>query len=166
MDVNGDGQDDLVYLAFRTPADGIQVNTWFSNGDGSWRLVPRNVLSGQAFFENRFNVANLGARLMSTGTASIDLVHLDQTAGALSIRTLISNGDGTWLEPIVDEPLDPWTASDTLNWRFADANGDGKGDLIYFEYLKPGIRIYTLLSQGNGAWVQARSSPVEVWKNV
>src|SRR5262249_52788016 len=33
VDADGDGLDDLVYLTYLAAGEGIQVSTWFSNGD-------------------------------------------------------------------------------------------------------------------------------------
>ncbi len=159
MDVDADGRDDLVYLLYLTPADGIQVNTWFSNGDGTWRFTSQRVLKGLP--ETERDTTNWRSMDVN-GDGRLDLVKVSHDGLSLQVRTLLSNGDGTWTEK-VQELLVDGNLTASKGWRPADVNGDGKADLVYVDYLKPGVRVQTLLSKGDGTWQQARHSPYTEW---
>src|SRR5205814_564814 len=40
-----------------------------------------------------------------------------------------------------------------------DVNGDGRSDLVDVYYLNPGLRIHTLLSNGDGTWTPVMNDP-------
>jgi RHS repeat-associated protein len=178
MDVNGDGRTDLVAVWFFgnttsiPPTGGVYVETMLSNGDGTWSQQP---IRGP--FSPKLSPLEIfpGLRLQDTqswramdvdGDGRADLVRIGSTKGATQVSTLLATGDANWTPKTywsLNGQADGWddvrAAGDTVNWRVADANGDGKADLVHVGRTANGVRVHTLLSQGNGSWVTRWDDP-------
>jgi RHS repeat-associated protein len=156
MDVNGDGRDDLVYISFLSLAQGLRVSTWFSNGDGTYEFISQNVFPSFGLPEAARNTP--AWRPMDiNGDGKMDLVYASQHE--ISVRTLISIGDGTWQQAQESWTNQSWvTTATSLNWYSADVDGDGKTDLVNLGNLNPGVHVHTLLSRGDGSWSGAYSN--------
>jgi RHS repeat-associated protein len=178
MDVNGDGRTDLVAMWFMgntfsfPPTGGVFVQTVLSNGDGTWSQQP---LRGP--FSPKLSPFELfpGLRLQDTqswramdvdGDGRADLVRVGSTKGATQVTTLLATGDANWtpktywnLNGMAAGWDDMPAVSDAVNWRVADTNGDGKADLVHVGRTANGVRVHTLLSQGNGDWITRWDDP-------
>jgi RHS repeat-associated protein len=179
MDVDADGRDDLVYLAYITPAEGIQVGVWFSRGDGTWRFTSQQVLVGEpeSFRDTlswRPMDVNRDGRMDLVRIGAVRDASISNAVQSLHVSTLLSNGDGTWVDGrsttihwLNTEVLEPrgYPSSDVLNWRPADVNGDGRADLVYVTYLRPGVRVHALLSGEDGGWHRGRTTSTRAWHN-
>jgi RHS repeat-associated protein len=151
-DVNGDGRDDLIYPSMWPLPSGMQMNTWLSNGNGTWKMTIQPVFSGPLYRLEPTERNMLNWRPLDVnGDGQADMVFISQWSRGLLIRMLLSTGDGKWIERF-DIPAQRWAKTDILNWRPADVNGDGRGDLIYLEDFQGGIKIHTSFSNGDGTW--------------
>lgn len=170
-DVDADGDTDLVHV-FSTgltdlvkPDRAIRVHTMRSNGDGSWTPIAKDPWSG-------FGTADTAnwKPLDVNGDGRGDLVHLDGTRRRVLVRTLLSNGDGTW-ERRFDVPVTGVDASDTRGWRPADVNADGGTDLVHLALDGGDLQALVLLSNGDGqftarsgmAWPGFRRADTRRW---
>lgn len=77
------------------------------------------------------------------GDGRMDLVHLKDNAGAVSVWT--SNGDGTFS---VSSFVSPDTSLTTGSWQVLDLNGDGHSDLLHLRNDSGGVSAW--LSDGAG----------------
>ena len=79
-DVNGNGKTDLIHRH-----DG-GVNTWLSNGDGTWDITGHQPWPGYAYSNGDWLAADVN------GNGKTDLIHRHDGG----VNTWLSNGDGTW----------------------------------------------------------------------
>lgn len=177
MDVNGDGKADLVYISWKasgvfTQPGGVFVSSLLSNGDGSWSNQP-----AQGPFAPTLGPLDVfpGGRLQDTqswmvmdvdGDGRQDLVRVGVTKFATEIATLFSRGSNSWVLKnflTLNAGQGGWddlgVVADIINWRASDQNGDGMADLIHIGRTSTGIRIHTLVSQGNGDWSTVWQEP-------
>jgi RHS repeat-associated protein len=161
-DVNADGKDDLTYLDYRTtgsvaaPVQEIQVGTWLStSGSDEWEYKPSSVFVGLS--ERHRNTLNWRVvDINGDGRSDLTSIDRDENTGSLATWTLLSKGDGTWTQShhqLAGMTPDQW------NWRPADANRDGKTDLVHLTVTDTEIRLHTFLSNGDGSWTPASASP-------
>jgi len=135
-DFNHDGKTDLLHIW----SGG--VNTWLSNGDGTYTVTNPYLPSGYSMTSTSsidFKVGDFN------GDGKTDLVHL--WAGGMN--TWLSNGDGTYA---VTNPYLPsgysMTSTSSIDWKIGDFNGDGKTDFLHL--WTGGAN--TWLSNGNGTY--------------
>jgi hypothetical protein len=130
-DLNGDGAPDLVVVNH----DSGDLSILFGRGDGTFAPEQR-VAATTAPFALAVGDVN--------GDRAPDLVVLDSTGGPVRGVVLPGRGDGTFAPPIpLALPPDTDFAVGTL--RLADANGDGKPDILFSDN-KSG----TVLLSGHG----------------
>jgi RHS repeat-associated protein len=140
-DVNGDGQDDFMYAGGKFSEDmqltHFQVQLAPNASEGTHRWRPGDV----------------------NGDGRQDLIYPQYTRAGIRVHTLLRRRDGSWdhkSEPVMAFMYNP-VARD---WLVADVGSveggpDGRADLVYVHYYDDngtGIRLYTLLSQGDGTW--------------
>ena len=129
-DIDGDGDGDLVHVwstdvtQLNAPDRDIRVHVIRSNGDGGWTTLGQDDDAWRGFG----STDTRNWQLMDVnGDGRTDLVHL-AGSNRLLIRTLLSNGDGTWARRLSGPPgVD---AADTRGWQVASINADGKADLV------------------------------------
>jgi RHS repeat-associated protein len=160
MDVDGDGRTDLVHLY---PAgQNLRISTLLSNGDGNWSPLEPSQVPGVPTMMEPTTVGTLSWQQADVnGDGRMDLVRLMPLgkAGAL-VLSLLSGGDGiTWRrerQPISGSFL----ATDLRRWLPADANGDGKTDLVRVDQTATELDVHSLLSMGNGSWTAKKQPDV------
>ena len=132
-DVNADGRDDLIHLCCADYA-----HLWLSDGDGTFTVVVWRPWKGYRIQLGGWTTSDVN------GDGRIDLVHL---CCPDYLHVWFSNGNGTFSTKVYR----PWPnyALHLGRWLTADANGDGKGDLIH---LCCGDYAYTWLSRGDGGY--------------
>jgi RHS repeat-associated protein len=169
MDVNGDGRADLVRVD--RSGSGLKVQTLFATGDGGWRLASSQVPAADSTWSGIPVSDTSNWRGMDVnGDGQADLVHIAVTSGRLQVHTLLSDGDGGWIQqawPAAgDQAAGSLTAADadllgdTTRWLVADTNGDGRADLVHVRQTPAGLRVDSLLAEGDGGW--ARQQPAVV----
>ena len=173
MDVNGDGQTDLVALMNDVrPAptgDDLRIHTLLAQGNENAPFAQVSEKAPSA--ELGSNTASWRAMDVN-GDGRADLVKVDRDGDGEKVETLFATGNGDWRPSITPTPAgsDTWTgipASDTSSWRAVDVNGDGKADLVHLavkpaeKAVNPGekdtparLQLHTLLSDGDGSWTQ------------
>ena len=151
-DVNGDGNADLVTVAYRNP--GLRVNTLLSNGDGTFAPRSEDLWDGYGVDDTaNWKLGDLN------GDGKTDLVNAFYLPGkGMYVLTFLSKGDGTWT-PGGELSWPHYGVNDSRNWQVADVDGNGKDDLVDVLYLAPGLRIHTLLSNGNGTFAIRADDP-------
>ena len=169
-DVNGDGRVDLVHL--QPTSTSVRVTTLIALGDGEWRLVsdavadpatlPAGVTSGRTS-PARFYPADVN------GDGATDFVRQLVSPTAVYIQTLFSTGRGHWISravaPALPASLLPGTDFGTLGWFVADANGDGRADLVRLDRDGHTVRATIALAHGADDWTieqPALGSPAKV----
>ena len=161
MDVNGDGKDDLVLVETVSAPGGIRhtrVRVLRSLGNGTWSA---ETSSGVRLLDAQDSAMWRTADVDGDGRA--DLVHLRFLNPGLTVRVLFAAGPGQWrpaedrLGTDLPEGAD-W--GDTLTWRPADLNSDGKTDLVHPYHSDQGLTIHALLSNGDGSWTPRRDLPL------
>ena len=144
-DVSGDGRDDLVYVSHLD--HNVQIQTVLSNSTGSvtkeidldlpeaqWQLGDVNGDGRNDLIYVNYEVTcHHGTVGGSKGFLGRTCFKVSSSSG-IRVYTLISKGDGSWRSPTVNpsptsNPIkDP--EENIRQWRVADANGDGKADLV------------------------------------
>ena len=145
-DVNGDGADDFMYAggklseSMRTTYFRVQVAPVPTQDTRRW--TPADV----------------------TGDGRRDLVYPQYARTGIVVHTLIRRRDGSWQHvaaPVLGSLLNPVARA----WSVADVGSpsggpDGRADLVHLvrDDSISGLRVLTLLSNGNGTWTE-RSGP-------
>jgi RHS repeat-associated protein len=167
MDVNGDGLGDLVALLNDVrpggQGDGLRIKTLLATGDQDAAFAEAPMKGPFPTLRGALGGDTLNWRPTDVdGDGRTDLAHLASTAAGLEVTTLFARGDGDWTltsSTVPQTAADGWTGiplADTLSWRAVDANGDGKTDLVHLAPTATGLRVHTLLSNGDGTWLQVR----------
>jgi RHS repeat-associated protein len=149
-EVNGDGKRDLVHVE-QASALAVHVRALLSRGDGTWTPSLAPAWPGLGTVDTpRWRMADV------SGDGLTDLLRLRVGSVGVEISTLLSTGHG-WVEKTVE--VSPKSASpsiwrDVESWLIADSNRDGSADLMHVHDLNPGLRVDTLLSNGDGTWTQ------------
>ncbi len=158
-DLNADGTDDLVYLDYLTTQRGVNVGSWLSQTDGSWKQQTVPVLSG--LDERHRNTLNWQLTDLNADGSS-DLLYVDRsdTGAELATWSLLSKGDGTWTE-VPEKALPQW-GGDATNRRITDVNGDGRSDLQYIAATHNEINVHSAIGTGDGTWKASATNPATV----
>ncbi|MBZ5566193.1 MAG: FG-GAP-like repeat-containing protein [Acidobacteriia bacterium] len=162
-DFNGDGRIDLFFVLFENP--GYQVTTLIAEAGGNYTkhvasIAPSVTVPGlgypQAAAWRAMDVGG-GAGGAPDGRADLVLVDDDHEAKKLRVYTLLSNGDGTWRTHAQEWDTNGNTDYAVARWRTGDVDGDGRADLLRVSFTGTGIRIDTLRSLGDGAWMWSQA---------
>jgi RHS repeat-associated protein len=164
---NGDGRMDLVHTSFLGP--GVRIEYLLSNGDGTWVGDSHDYFTVSTTTPQPLDALTVPTvqdfRLLDVdGDGLTDLVHVEHVGSSsvgTRIRTLLSNGDGTFTPR--QRPATVPVRVDARRWRPFDGNGDGMGDLAHIRYTHGGVvtclDIELLLSQGDGSWAWQTYGP-------
>jgi RHS repeat-associated protein len=165
-DVNGDEAIDLVALEWSRGdglPEGLYVRALLSDGKGGWTAAPFRGPFAPPPSTFSFDTRNWGM-LDVDGDGRTDLVHLVTSRMSIRVTTLLARGDSDWEQRLFARTQnigDGWTdldiVSDTTDWRSIDANGDGLGDLVHLAVTAKGLRVHTLLSNGDANFTQERA---------
>src|SRR5437867_12975205 len=97
------------------------------------------------------------------GDGKTDLAFPFQGEGGLTVRLLLSNGDGTWRQP--PEQHIKWGEGVQKYPTLAgDYDGDGRTDWAFPFQGETGLTVRLLLSNGDGTWRQPPEAQTN-WRN-
>ncbi len=163
-DFNGDGKMDLASIvqtentAVNPPTPVYSVAVVLSNGDGTFatpKLTPivsndpcPGVVVGDVDGDKKDDII---------------IAHIPSSSGSCSngykastLDVLISNGDGTFTQKGSSIPV---TTNSLVGGTLADANADGKLDIVAVDQNNP-ANVWTLLGNGDGTFNAATSAPL------
>ncbi len=179
LELDGDGREDYVRVFFRKPGYTIfayrrepgygyfRTETQLSPGDFP-EVTPLNNPDTGAWM-----AADVGGSAAPEPDGKEDLVYVDSDADAIGfglnyvtgvhIYTLLSDGAGQWIKrlqtlPITIGGMQANRSFDTLvnrRWKLIDIDADGRSDLVYTSFENGQMKIYSLLSNGDGTWTTA-----------
>ncbi len=143
-DINGDGKTDIIFL-YQHPTNGLTVRTKMSNGNGTYTAYEQILGDGAGIYEYPPMTGDVN------GDGKTDLIFaFDYGNAGLTIRTKISNGNGTFTE--YEQILGDGSLHD-YPVLTGDVNGDGRTDLIFaYQHSSNGLTIRTKMSNGNGTY--------------
>ena len=161
-DVTGDGRADLL-LRYASPSGGgIRVRTLRSDGDGTFTASALETPVASGTYGGSWWQSGLGD---VTGNGRMDLVYTYAgSSGGITMRTLLSDGDGTFTAKAEETPVVSLTDYDGYLRGLADVTGDGRADfLMRISWVNPkspsggGIMVRTLVSDGDGTFTKSAS---------
>ncbi|HET6879570.1 MAG TPA: FG-GAP-like repeat-containing protein, partial [Pirellulales bacterium] len=138
-DLNHDGKLDL--LALVPSSLGTKLDVFFGNGDGTFQSPKTYAVSSATSMALGDVTGDRQTDVVLVGTDSHD---------AITIQTLLNNGDGTFQSPVTST-LGSFTTSqgyvfEPTSLAIGDFSGDGKLDAVVANYADSRV----LVSQGNG----------------
>lgn len=147
-DMNGDGKTDLVFI-FNSINDGLVVRTKMSDGNGSFIEYQDILGDGSGVHEYPTLIGDVN------GDGKSDLIFIfNSNSNGLTIRTKISNGDGTYTGH--QNILGDGDGVHKYPTLIGDVNGDSKLDLIFVGqgWSGNGLNIRTKMSNGDGTYAE------------
>ena len=142
-DVNGDGKKDKIYQ--RYSYDGGKPQVYLSNGNGTF-ISPavKHTAGASALATTRYHYADVN------GDGKDDEIVWDPTTNSGHTLVYLATSDGNFSATAIDNP-EGTSAGTTTVFHFADVNGDGKADKIYWNssFDSGHTRVYLATSNGN-----------------
>lgn len=124
LDANGDGVTDYLSVSL----DGTTMRTFFGKGNGVFEPSAPTTIAGGApegWQVGDFNGDGIADVVLRTQS------YPDRFGGVqVTLRPYFGRGDGTFAPGPVTTKTLPFVMAQALNWMAADANGDGRLDLI------------------------------------
>ncbi|AYL94397.1 FG-GAP-like repeat-containing protein [Mucilaginibacter celer] len=142
-DINGDGKADKVY--WNPTYDSGRPQIFLSNGDGTFAVsgIPHSA-AASTVSTTRFYYADVN------GDGKADEIRWDPTLNSGHTRVYLATSGGNFSSTVVDNP-EGTSAGTTTVYSFADVNGDGKADKIYWNstFDNGHTRVYLATSGGS-----------------
>lgn len=142
-DINGDGKADKVYWNFTYDSGRPQV--FLSNGDGTFvATAVVHTAGASTSTTTRYYYADVN------GDSKADEILWDPTLNSGHTRVYLATANGNFSSTVIDNP-EGTSAGTTTIYNFADVNGDGKADKIYWNgtFDSGHTRVYLATSNGN-----------------
>lgn len=142
-DVDGDGKKDKIY--WNPTYDSGKPQVFLSNGDGTFATnAVVHTASASTLGTSRYHFADVD------GDGKADLILWNPTLNAGHTRVYLATTSGNFSATVVDNP-EGTSAGKTTVYHFADVNGDGKADKIYWNstFDSGKTRVYLATSGGN-----------------
>lgn len=141
-DVTGDGKADKIY--WNPTFDSGNTRIYKSNGDGTFSFLNSNGNGASTSSNTTYYFTDV------TGDGKADQVVWNPNEDAGHTRVYKSNGDGTFT--FLNSNTNGTSQSSNTTFYFADVNGDGRSDKIYWNptFDSGRTRIYT--SNGDGTF--------------
>jgi endonuclease/exonuclease/phosphatase family metal-dependent hydrolase len=142
-DINGDGKKDKIY--WNRTYDGGKPQVYLSNGNGTFAATAVVHTAGASTLSStRYHYADVN------GDGKEDEILWDPTLNAGHTRVYLATTNGSFSSTVVDNPEGTSQGSTTV-FNFADVNGDGKADKIYWNatFDNGRTRVYLATSGGN-----------------
>jgi uncharacterized repeat protein (TIGR01451 family) len=145
-DINGDGRMDVVGTS--TNVNGTLLMTATSNGNGTF-----SVPNGGAFIGLGPGWPSVTGDLNGDGRA--DVIFYRGSASMMQFYLALSRGDGTF-----DLQFGGQQSGNFNGWNLtlADLNGDGRADIVAYDFTSQGSWVDTWLSNGDGTF--SAGSPI------
>lgn len=143
-DVNGDGRKDKIY--WNRTYDSGRPQVFLSNGDGTFAspAVVHNA-GASTLATTRYHYADVN------GDGKADEILWDPTVASGHTRVYLATTNGNFSSTVVDNP-EGTSAGTTTVYNFADVNGDGKADKIYWNSTFDGGRTRVYLATSGGSF--------------
>lgn len=142
-DVNGDGKKDKIY--WNRTFDSGKPRVFLSNGNGTFASSAVTHTAGASTVATtRYYFADV------SGDGKADLIQWDPTLNSGHTRVYLATTNGSFSATVVDNP-EGTSAGATTVYNFADVNGDGKADKIYWNatFDAGKTRVYLATSGGS-----------------
>ncbi|MDX9881079.1 MAG: FG-GAP-like repeat-containing protein [Prolixibacteraceae bacterium] len=148
-DVNGDGKADMIKWD-RTQNSGKTL-VYFATGNGNFSATPVSDISGTSESSSTtFYFADVD------GDGNADKIYWNPTYDSGHTRIFLSDGDGNFT--FADSNSTGYSESTSTTYYFADVNGDGKADKIYWNPTYDSGHTRVFLSNGDGTFTFADSN--------
>ena len=149
-DVNGDGKDDKIYWNYRNFNGGVRVFLATSNGNFSNNYIQSK---GSVSPNTDYNFADVN------GDGKADKIYWNKDVEGGKIRVFLATSNGNFSDNDVQSK---GSVSPNTDYNFADVDGDGKDDKIYWNKDVEGGKVRVFLATSNGNFtdndVQSRGS--------
>jgi endonuclease/exonuclease/phosphatase family metal-dependent hydrolase len=142
-DIDGDGKKDKVY--WNTAYDGGKPQVFLSNGNGSFTTPGIAHTAGASTLSTtRYYYADVN------GDGKADEILWDPTVSSGHTRVYLATTGGNFSATVIDNPEGTSQGTTTV-YNFADVNGDGKADKIYWNatYDAGHTRVYLATTGGS-----------------
>lgn len=147
-DVTGDGLADKIY--WNPTYDSGHTRVYGANGDGTFTFLNSNTNGSSESSNTMFYFADV------TGDGKADKIYWNPTFDSGHTRVYGSNGDGTFA--FLDSNANGTSGSSNTTFYFADVNGDGKADKIYWNPTFDDGHTRVYLSNGDGTFSWSNSN--------
>lgn len=122
-DINGDGKADKIY--WNPTFEGGKPRVFLSNADGSFTFAAEHSPSASTATATKYYYADL------SGDGKVDLITWNPSLNAGHTRVYLSTTGGQFSSTVIDNP-GGISASVATSFYFADINGDGMADKVYW----------------------------------
>jgi endonuclease/exonuclease/phosphatase family metal-dependent hydrolase len=142
-DVDGDGDADKIYWNYTF--DSGKPRVFLSNGDGTFAVTAvTHAASASTSSTTRYYYADIN------GDGKADLIRWNPSLNSGHTLVYLATSGGNFSATAVDNP-EGTSAGTTTLYNFADVNGDGKADKIYWNATYDGghTRVYLATSGGS-----------------
>lgn len=142
-DVNGDGKKDKIY--WNPTYDSGKPQVFLSNGNGTFASPAVVHTAGASTLSTtRYHYADVN------GDGKADQILWNPTLNSGHTRVYLATTNGNFSSTVVDNP-EGTSAGSTTVYHFADVNGDGKADKIYWNatFDSGKTRVYLATSGGS-----------------
>jgi len=142
-DINGDGRKDKVF--WRPNYDSGQPRVYLSNGNGTFASPAQvHAASASTLSTTRYHFADVN------GDGKEDMIVWDPTQNSGRTKVYLATTGGNFSSTAVNNPEGTSSGSTTV-YQFADVNGDGKADKIYWNatFDSGKTRVYLATSGGS-----------------
>lgn len=143
-DVNGDGKKDKIY--WRPNYDDGKPQVFLSTGNGTFTSpAVKHAAGASALTTTRYHYADVN------GDGKADEIIWDPTTNSGRTRVYLATNNGNFSATAV-ENTEGTSAGSTTVFHFADVNGDGKADKIYWNATFDSGRTRVYLATTNGSF--------------
>ncbi|KLT65278.1 endonuclease [Pedobacter sp. BMA] len=142
-DVNGDGKKDKIY--WRSSFDSGIPQVFLSNGNGTFASPAiKHTAGASALASSCYYYADVN------GDGKADEIVWNPTQNAGRTRVYLATSNGNFSSTAIENPEGTSQGATTV-YHFADVNGDGKADKIYWNatFDSGKTRVYLATSNGN-----------------
>jgi endonuclease/exonuclease/phosphatase family metal-dependent hydrolase len=148
-DVNGDGKDDKIFWRYNYNKGRLKI--YLAKGDGTFSdpITDPNGWSEKA--ETKYYFADVN------GDGKDDKIFWRYNYNKGRLKIYLAKGDGTFSDPITDP--NGWSEKAETKYYFADVNGDGKDDKIFWRYNYNKGRLKIYLAKGDGTFSDPITDP-------